>query len=124
MAGQRMEVSINIESPKVEWCLPVNKKYYVYILRCSDGTYYTYTGTTQDLKHRIKAHNDGRAANYTALRRPVKLVFSEVHPNIKAAISRERQIKRWTRSKKEALISGNINVLKKLSKKPSQSKSI
>jgi len=93
----------------------MNKKYYLYILRCSGDTYYT--GTTQDLKYRIKAHNDGRAANYTALRRPVKLVFSEVHPNIEAAISRERQIKGWTRSKKQTLISGNINALKRLSKK-------
>ena len=99
----------------------IGPKYYVYILRCSDGTYYT--GTTQDLKQRIKTHEDGRAANYTALRRPVKLVFSEVQPNIEAAISRERQIKRWTRPKKEALISGNINALKKLSKKPFHLKS-
>ena len=94
----------------------MNQTHCVYILRCSNGTYYT--GTTQDLKQRLKAHNEGRAANYTALRRPVKLVHSEIYPNMNAALSRERQIKRWTRSKKEALISGNINALKGLSKKP------
>ena len=88
---------------------------YVYILRCSDGSYYV--GSTRDVELRVIAHNNGKAAKHTAARRPVQLVYSEKHESIEPARARELQIKRWTRSKKEALISGRKQDLKRFSKK-------
>jgi predicted GIY-YIG superfamily endonuclease len=88
--------------------------YYVYILRCSDGSFYV--GSSQDVEQRIKAHNDGKATHYTRSRRPVILVYSEKWESKITAIRRERQIKKWSRSKKEALVSGDRERLKKLSK--------
>ena len=91
--------------------------FYTYILSCADRLYYV--GSTQNLQERLSAHNSGRAARYTALRRPVNLVYSEEHPSAAVARSREHQIKKWTRAKKEALISGDKLGLKELSKKRS-----
>ena len=91
------------------------KDYYVYVLCCADGSYYV--GYAQDLERRLKAHSDGRAAPYTARRLPVHVAYSEKHESIESAQRRERQIKRWTRKKKEALFSGDMQKLKKMSKK-------
>jgi tRNA/rRNA methyltransferase len=88
--------------------------HHVYMLRCSDGS--LYTGSSDDVVEREKAHNQGKASNYTRNRRPVTLVYSEACENKTAAICRERQIKRWSRKKKEALIAGNLKKLKRLSK--------
>jgi putative endonuclease len=88
---------------------------YVYILCCSDGSYYV--GSTRDVKLRVIAHNNGIAAKYTAARRPVQLVYSEKHESVESARARELQIKRWTRLKKEALISGRKQDLKRFSEK-------
>jgi putative endonuclease len=88
---------------------------FLYILQCSDGSYYV--GTTNDLEQRLLAHNEGRAAVYTTIRLPVRLVYSEEHNSIEKALARERQIKRWTRAKKEALISGSKKDLKRFSKR-------
>jgi putative endonuclease len=85
---------------------------WVYILRCSDGR--LYIGHTSDLASRETTHNEGRGGRYTARRRPVVLVYSEGLSSIRAAVDRERQLKRWTRSKKEALIIGDIATLKRL----------
>ena len=90
-------------------------EYLVYILRCSDGSYYV--GSTQNIEQRLKAHHDGRAAMYTWSRRPVVLVFSEPCVSESAAVRRERQIKRWSRAKKEALISGDMKALHDLSRR-------
>ena len=60
---------------------------YTYIVRCSDGTYYT--GWTNNLAKRIKAHNDGKGAKYTKARRPVELVYYESFPTKQEAMSRE-----------------------------------
>ena len=76
---------------------------YVYILRCSDNT--LYTGWTNDLDKRLKAHNDGRGAKYTKPRRPCELVYSESYPDRSSAMKRESEIKRMTRSEKLELIS-------------------
>jgi putative endonuclease len=59
-------------------------------------------------------HNDGRGSSFTARRRPVQLVFTEEHDCREAALARERQLKRWTRAKKEALIAGDLALLKQL----------
>lgn len=86
---------------------------WVYILRCSDDT--LYVGHTDDIALREKTHNEGRGGRYTALRRPVSLVYSEPQDSIEEAIARERQLKRWTRAKKEALLAGDRAALKHLS---------
>jgi predicted GIY-YIG superfamily endonuclease len=89
--------------------------YWVYIIRCADGNYYI--GSTRDLEKRLRAHEEGRAAAYTARPRALYLAFSEKHDTLEAARRRELQIKRWTRKKKEALISGNVEGLKSMDKK-------
>ena len=77
---------------------------YIYIVRCSDGT--LYTGWTNDLEKRIKAHNEGRGAKYTRARRPVELVYSETLETKEEAMRREYAIKRMTREQKIKLIEG------------------
>ena len=86
--------------------------HWVYILRCADGS--LYIGHTAEPIDREGAHNEGRGGTYTARRRPVRLVYSEPHDLLSAAIARERQLKRWTRAKKEALIAGDFGALKRL----------
>jgi len=85
---------------------------FVYILRCADRS--LYTGHTLDLEARVARHNDGTAAVFTRKRRPVTIAYSEEHATVLSAVLRERQIKRWTRAKKEALISGDRSSLKRL----------
>jgi len=81
--------------------------YAVYILRCSDGTYYT--GLTKDLEGRVHDHETGtNPASYTLRRRPVKLVWSAITESYQEAFQWEHQIKGWSRAKKEALIRGDI----------------
>tara|TARA_R110001632_G_scaffold1883_4_gene8522 strand:- start:73545 stop:73835 length:291 start_codon:yes stop_codon:yes gene_type:complete len=87
---------------------------YVYILKCSDGTYYT--GSTKDFVKRFNQHKNGNGANHTKKRLPVSLVFLEKFTRIDEAFNREKQIQGWSRKKKEALIEGNFNQLPELSK--------
>ena len=93
----------------------IMSKAYMYILKCSDGTYYT--GSTKDLFRRLEQHQSGEGANYTAKRLPVKLVYYEVYDRIDYAFNREKQIQKWTRKKKEALINGEEEFLPELAKK-------
>ena len=86
--------------------------WFVYILRCADGS--LYIGQTADLHLRLLKHDDGTACRFTARRRPVALAYCEAHTTRDAALKRERQLKRWTRVKKEALIAGDLARLKKL----------
>lgn len=76
--------------------------YWVYILRCADGT--LYTGCTNDLFRRLAAHNAGKGAKYTRSRRPVELVYREEVPDKSAALRREAAIKGLSRKEKLALI--------------------
>lgn len=76
--------------------------FFVYLLRCADGT--LYTGWTTDLDARERAHNEGRGAKYTAGRRPVRLVYAEACASRSAAQQREHALKRWPRARKERLI--------------------
>ena len=76
--------------------------FYVYILRCSDGSYYT--GHTDNIEARVIAHQRGEVPGYTQLRRPVQIVFVQDVPSRQLAFERERQIKGWSRAKKQALI--------------------
>ena len=77
--------------------------HYVYVVRCADGT--LYTGYAKDPRERETAHNSGRGAKYTSGRRPVCLVYSEAFETIGEALRREREVKRWSRARKEALVS-------------------
>jgi len=82
--------------------------YAIYILKCSDRTYYT--GSTKDLDGRILEHQTGvYADSYTFKRRPVQLVWSEVVETYPEAFQWEHRIKGWSRTKKEALIRGDID---------------
>jgi predicted GIY-YIG superfamily endonuclease len=91
--------------------------WYMYILKCCDGSYYT--GHTNFLEERIRKHNAGQAAKWTAHKLPVRLVYKEAYQTEQQAIRRERQIKKWSHQKKEALISGDFKTLKILSKSKS-----
>src|SRR5882724_3631503 len=83
---------------------------FVYIVRCRDGSYYV-GSARRDLDRRIAEHNAGTYGGYTARRRPVELVLSCEFQQITDAISAERQIKGWSRAKKEALIQGDEAML-------------
>jgi putative endonuclease len=89
--------------------------YYVYILRCADGT--LYTGSTNDLEARERAHNEGRGAKYTAGRGPVRVVCFETYGSRPEAQRREYQIKHWTRARKEAFAAGNARRLHALTRR-------
>lgn len=86
--------------------------FHVYILQCSDNSYYV--GFTSDLTARIAQHNSGQGAKWTMVRRPANLVYTEQYELEESAIAREKQLKGWTRVKKEALIKGNKALLKLL----------
>jgi predicted GIY-YIG superfamily endonuclease len=88
------------------------KQGFVYILKCSDGSYYT--GCTSNLEQRIAQHETGYFEGYTSIRRPVTLVWSDHYPDMNQATAVERQIKGWTRKKKEALIHGDFKLLHQL----------
>ena len=85
---------------------------YMYILRCSDNTYYT--GSTIDLERRLEEHQTGIGANYTRERLPVTLVYFEEYDRIDLAFYKEKQVQGWGRKKKEALIFGITEKLNEL----------
>lgn len=76
--------------------------WFVYMLRCADGS--LYTGITKDLDRRCRQHNDGTASRYTRSRRPTCLVYQERQPSRSAALKREAAIKAMTRREKEGLL--------------------
>ena len=80
---------------------------YMYILECSDGSYYT--GSTWDLDPRLWEHQNGLGANHTAKRLPVTLLYCEECQRIEDAYAREKQIQGWSRKKKQALMAGDMN---------------
>lgn len=91
------------------------KTMYVYILECSDGSYYT--GVTNNADKRVEEHNKGiNIHSYTHNRRPVKLVFCERFSDAKQAIAFEKKVKGWSRAKKVALIKGDWDSLPELSR--------
>ena len=88
---------------------------WVYIVKCSDGSYYTGSHRGSNVMDRVDEHNSGKHGGYTNKRRPVELVWANEFQSIREGISWERQIKGWSRAKKEALIHGDIVELKRLS---------
>ena len=99
--------SSNIARPKK----PKVKPWHVYLVRCSDGS--IYTGISDNVEARIKKHNAGRGAKYTAQRGPVSLLYSEMLKDQGSAMKREAQIKRWGKQQKEALATGAIKVTRR-----------
>jgi predicted GIY-YIG superfamily endonuclease len=89
--------------------------FFAYMLRCSDGSYYV--GHTEDPAARIGAHQSGLMPGYTQTRRPVELVWHQEFPERDQAFAAERQIKGWSRPKKEALIKGDWDAVQLLSRK-------
>ena len=92
--------------------------FWVYILRCADGSYYT--GHTDNLEARIGQHQTGECEGYTTTRRPVELAWSQECVTREEALSAERQIKGWNRKKKEAMMRGDWAEVSRLA----QSKSV
>jgi putative endonuclease len=87
---------------------------WVYILRCSDGSYYV--GSTTDLAARLDQHQNGAGAAYTRRRRPVELVFSQECEHVAEAFALEKRYQGWSRKKREALIRGDFAALPGLSR--------
>ena len=91
--------------------------YYVYIVECKDGSYYT--GITNNLDRRLWEHNSGyNESCYTFNKRPVKLRYYEHFTNVLSAIAFEKQIKGWSRKKKEALFKNDWEEISRLAKSP------
>lgn len=86
--------------------------HFVYILLCGDGCYYV--GHTQNVSQRLQTHNSGNGPGYTASRLPVRLVYQETLATLEEAVRRERQLKGWSRAKKQALIQGDLKRLSEL----------
>lgn len=88
--------------------------FHAYLLRCSDGSFYA--GHSEDLESHIAQHQQGLIGGYTAKRRPVTLVWTENFGTRDEALAAERRIKGWSRAKKQALIDGDWERLKRLAR--------
>jgi putative endonuclease len=88
--------------------------WWTYILECRDGSFYV--GSSGDLAARLQVHQSGNGPAFTATRLPIRLVYSERHASLEAAVKRERQLKRWTHAKKAALVVGDAQRLRVLSR--------
>ena len=88
---------------------------WMYILECSDGSYYV--GSAVDLERRVWQHNQGLGGKYTARRRPVELAYAAEFGSIAEAYQREKQVQGWGRAKRQALIDGDYAGLPKLARK-------
>ena len=86
----------------------------MYILECSDGSYYT--GSTVNLEYRVAAHDLGLGGRWTSPRLPVRVVFTQDFPSLREAFEAERQIKGWRCAKKRALIEGRFDLLPELAR--------
>lgn len=89
-------------------------KGYLYILACADGTYYV--GSTSNLDIRLAQHEAGHGGVYTAQRLPLKLLYACEFQSLYEAFLRERQVRGWSRKKKEALIRGEYEALVELAR--------
>ena len=91
----------------------MSDSFWVYILECSDGSYYT--GHTDNLELRLNQHNSGdKEDGYTYHRRPVKLIYQQAFSSREDAFASERKIKGWSRKKKEAMIRGDWKEVSRL----------
>ena len=90
---------------------------FVYMLKCSDDSYYVGSASGDDLSIRVAQHQSGAYPGYTWWRRPVRLAWSEHFDRITDAIAVERQIKGWSRAKKEALIESDWSAVQQFAKR-------
>ena len=97
----------------------MSKPFWVYILQCSDGSYCT--GHTDDLELRLAKHQSGEVEGYTAQRRPVELRYVQECASREEALAAERQIKGWSRAKKEAMMQGDWDRVSRLARGKNQS---
>lgn len=109
-------LSVRVERSEVSRTNKTMNTYYVYILLCSDGTYYT--GVTSNLANRIQQHQVGYYPNsYTFKRRPIQQKYYCEFTNVWKAIDFEKQLKKWSKVKKIAFINGKSDLLPELAKK-------
>jgi putative endonuclease len=87
---------------------------FVYMLRCSDGSYYVGSARGCSREQRLAQHQAGSFGGYTSTRRPVTLVYSETFERVEDAVAAERKLKGWSRAKKEALARGDFSALRRL----------
>ncbi len=92
----------------------VTMAFWVYILRCADDSYYV--GHSDNLDDRLQQHQSGAVVGYTKARRPVRLAYSQDFARRDEAFAAERRIKGWSRKKKEALINGDWEELRRLAR--------
>ncbi|GAA3723887.1 GIY-YIG nuclease family protein [Gordonia hankookensis] len=92
---------------------------YLYILECSDGSFYV--GSTRNLDLRMEQHRSGQGARYTSRRLPVKLVYRQECESIGEAYALEKRVQGWSRAKRLALITGNLRDLPELARKKRRS---
>jgi putative endonuclease len=90
--------------------------FWAYLLRCGDGSFYA--GHCDNLDARIGTHQIGRGSDYTARRQPVEYAWSQDFTTRIEALTAERQIKGWSRAKKEALIAGDWDLISQLARSP------
>ena len=93
----------------------IKMAFHVYLLRCADRSYYI--GHTDNIEYRIAQHQSGALPGYTSTRRPVQLLKAEPFSTREEALAAEMQLKRWSRAKKEAWVSGDFALLSRLAKK-------
>jgi predicted GIY-YIG superfamily endonuclease len=96
-------------------CKPLSMGFWVYMLRCADGSYYV--GHTDDIEKRIPEHESGAGCGYTSTRQPVRVVFTEEFAAREEALAAEVQIKGWSRRKKEALIQRDWTAITRLARR-------
>ena len=90
----------------------------IYMLRCADGSYYVGSTAAEDRERRLLERQSGAYRGYTVSRRPVELVWAEDYELIIDAHSAERQLKGWSRAKKDALVRGDWALVQLLAKRP------
>jgi len=105
----RTKIYMEVECPE-----PVEGQWFLYILQLQDES--LYIGQTKNLKERLRKHKYGLGSKFTKTHCLTSLVFFETHQSLDSAVKRERQLKRWSRAKKEALIQQNFELLKRLSR--------
>lgn len=113
---QNSEDYSNIEFDEIKHIKNANG--YMYILECSNGSFYI--GSTKNLKLRLEQHKNGEGAEFTRNNLPLKLVYFETFDRIDFAFDREKQVQKWSRAKKIALIKKDFDLLKKLAKNKSK----
>ena len=88
--------------------------YHFYILECTGSRFYV--DSCKNLDQRFKAHTESTGAGFTKKHKPLRIAYSEIFPTRAAAMAREAQVKKWSQAKNQALVTGNMKLLKQLSK--------